>query len=273
VWPAPGSGPAWHLAPDGECGAVTAMAACNNGPTSCNYVFAGAEETFFVLTSPKFYLEGNGPYVLDFDYRKVTDGLPDKATVWLLDDGGNGIITPIAINLPDSPGVSHVSVVMNLDEWWWGNDVKLELILEADTAGNGGAGWLVDNIVVKNDGGWTDVGLAKPGSAGTPELTGTGLLTAGSSNQLALADAAPSSSAVLVFGLNAVWAPFKGGTLVPHPLMLLPLSTNPAGDALLPFVMPPGVSPGTKLYFQIWISDPGASAGFSSSNGVLGWTG
>jgi hypothetical protein len=119
---------------------------------------------------------------------------------------------------------------------------------------------------------WTDLGLAKAGSAGTPVLSGSGPLTAGSANQLGLASAAPGAGATLVFGLSQVAAPFQDGTLVPAPLVLVALSTGPAGSASLPFAWPAGVPAGTELVFQFWIQDAGASHGLSASNGLLGVT-
>jgi len=120
--------------------------------------------------------------------------------------------------------------------------------------------------------GWTKLGGAKPGSLGLPQLSGAGALSVGSDNSLALTDASPSSSAILVFGLNELNAPFKGGTLVPAPLLLLPQVTTASGTVALPFVWPAGVPAGLDLYFQFWITDPGASHGLSASNGLRGLT-
>src|SRR5262245_42319952 len=68
-----GALPAWHLAPAGECGAITAMAACNSGAPACNYGFAGATTTGRLLESPEFPLGTGGPWVIEFDYRKSMD--------------------------------------------------------------------------------------------------------------------------------------------------------------------------------------------------------
>jgi hypothetical protein len=75
-----------------------------------------------------------------------------------------------------------------------------------------------------------------------------------------------------VVGLQQLGAPFKGGVLVPSPLALLSLATDPSGAMTLPFTMPAGAPSGTSFYFQAWISDPGASAGLSASNGLQGIT-
>jgi hypothetical protein len=140
-------------------------------------------------------------------------------------------------------------------------------------AGATGTGIEVDHLQYGTPGPWKDLGFAKAGSQGTPHLTGTGPLTGGSPNQLVLMSAAPSAAATLVVGLTAVLAPFKGGTLVPQPLLLVPLPTNALGGMSLPFVLPGGLPAGTQLHFQHWIQDAGASAGYAASNGLRGTTG
>jgi len=119
---------------------------------------------------------------------------------------------------------------------------------------------------------WTDLGQGKPGATGTPALDGSGPLSALSSNLVELSGGLPSSPATLVFGLQQLDAPFKGGVLVPGPLVLLPLPTDASGKLSLPFTMPAGVPPGTSFYFQAWVSDPAASVGLSASNGLQGVT-
>jgi hypothetical protein len=151
-------------------------------------------------------------------------------------------------------------------------------VLEASYPGAVGAvacyGFSQNNIHLANVGitplPWFNLGHAKAGSAGAPLLTGSGLLSAGSANQIALTQAKPSSPASLVFGLSAINAPFKGGTMVPHPLLLVPLPTNAAGAATLPFVWPAGVPAGLAIYFQFWVTDAGATQGLSASNGLKG---
>jgi len=119
---------------------------------------------------------------------------------------------------------------------------------------------------------WSDLGLAKAGTGGTPHLVGSGPLTAGSANQINLTSAKPSATATLVFGTTTLNAPFKGGTLVPSPLVVVPLATNAAGTMTLPFTWPAGVRPGLTATFQFWIQDAGASNGLSASNGLQGLT-
>ena len=117
---------------------------------------------------------------------------------------------------------------------------------------------------------WTDLGGAKPGSNGTPTLAGSGPLTGGSANQVALGSAAPSSPAHLVLGLTLLGVPFKGGTLVPDPVEIVSLSTSAAGTLSVPFTWPVGIPAGAAVYLQFWIEDAGASHALAASNGLKG---
>ena len=121
---------------------------------------------------------------------------------------------------------------------------------------------------------WLDLGSAKPGSAGEPLLIGTGTLVSddlpgNDPCALLLSSAAPSTTATLVVGFAALDAPFKGGTLVPAPALLLPVATDASGAMTLNFEIPAGVV-GGEVLFQIWIADPGAGQGLSASNGLRG---
>jgi hypothetical protein len=136
-----------------------------------------------------------------------------------------------------------------------------------------GGGLEVDHLQFGTPGPWVNLGFAKAGPGGVPVLAGTGPLTSGSANQLDLSGAAPGVPVTLIVGLTAVNLPFKGGTLVPQPLLYVPLATNGAGKAALPFTLVPGLPAGTALIFQCWIQDPGASHGLSASNGLKGITG
>ena len=116
--------------------------------------------------------------------------------------------------------------------------------------------------------GWFDLGHAKLGSNGTPHLSGTGTLAAGSANQLDLGSAKPSTLCTLVLGSTQIEAPFKGGVLVPNLGSLITLASGPGGALSLPFTMPAGFPSGTTLFFQVWIPDAAATAGYAASNGL-----
>ena len=120
---------------------------------------------------------------------------------------------------------------------------------------------------------WTDLGhgLAS-GSTGAPHLAGTGTLLAGQSVKLVLSGARPLAPAWLVVGLTNLSLPFKGGTLVPNPGIVLLVQTNAVGSLILHGPMPPGTPSGLTRYFQYWIADPGAPAGVSASNALAALT-
>jgi len=135
-----------------------------------------------------------------------------------------------------------------------------------NNAGSSGASYVFDLDLDA----WSDLGGGLAGSAAAPLVAGSGPLTPGSGNSLHLTGALPSSPATLVFGLAPLGAPFKGGTLVPMPWLLVSLATNGSGALSLPFTWPAGAPALAALYFQFWITDPGAPAGLAASNGLEG---
>lgn len=120
---------------------------------------------------------------------------------------------------------------------------------------------------------WTDKGNALAGVAGNPKFAGSGDLSGGSANTLALSRAAPGALAGLVVGLSGLYLPFKGGTLVPAvdvgPVFV---GVGPAGGISLPFTMPAGLPAGTELWMQWAIPDAAAVHGVALSNALLGVT-
>ena len=121
---------------------------------------------------------------------------------------------------------------------------------------------------------WTDLGLGLAGTAGVPQLGGTGTLCAGDDITVGLVGARPSSLAYLVVGAAEVNLPFYGGTLVPAfeaPLgLFLALGTGPAGSLELTDTWPAGIPSGLQLTFQYWIVDPVGPFGFAASNAIRG---
>lgn len=115
---------------------------------------------------------------------------------------------------------------------------------------------------------WADRGHGLPGIHGTPVLSGSGPLTAGSQTTLALSGALENSLAGLIVGNSQALVPFRGGTLVPLPGRLEVLGTDSNGEITLSAAWPGGMSPGTTLLFQYWIMDPVGPFGFSASNAL-----
>jgi hypothetical protein len=117
-----------------------------------------------------------------------------------------------------------------------------------------------------------DGGLAGENSY-APELRGEGPLTAGSPWSLELAIAQRFSPATFVVGLSTLFAPFKGGVLVPNPnLVLGGFQTNGQGQVELQGLWPAGVPSGANVWVQAFVVDAGAPAGLAASNAVRATT-
>ena len=115
---------------------------------------------------------------------------------------------------------------------------------------------------------WFDLGFALPGIDGLPHLSAKGPLTAGSPLSIELTHAAPHEDAYLVIGFSAIFAPYKGGVLVPAFDLLFELPTTPLGEVSLVGHWPAGVPAGLPFVMQFWIDDDAAVAGRAGSNAV-----
>lgn len=261
----------WHVAPDGECGAVTAMAVYNHGPASCDYL---PGPPLFVnlgrLVSPPIALPAAPGFTVEFDYRlQTSSNTLIQARVCRASDPGD--YDEFDAALVQSAQVAHATLMLPDGVHWAGESVRLEFWVVGPWTGTG-FGWMVDNVRITPSA-FQQYGSAKLGSNGFPKLMGTGLLAPGSANTLALSRARPSSPATLVGGSSLLNAPFKGGTMVPMPQALLFLTTNPAGELHLPLTWPSGVPAGLEIFLQYWISDPGALSGLAASNALKGTSG
>jgi len=116
---------------------------------------------------------------------------------------------------------------------------------------------------------WTDIGFGLAGTNGIPGLAGTGSLVAGSTGSVALTSSKPLSQALLLLSLSNTPTPFKGGTLIPVPVVVsINANTDTTGSFMVPFVWPFGVPSLTSLYFQYAIQDPAAPQGVALSNAL-----
>ena len=116
---------------------------------------------------------------------------------------------------------------------------------------------------------WIDLGQALAGEAGPPLLLGKGPLVSEGLITFVLADARASAPVYVIAGLTAISAPFKGGTLVPAPdVVVFGLFTDAWGTLTLPAALPPGLPPGLSLFVQDWIDDPAAAQGFAASPAI-----
>jgi PKD repeat protein len=118
-----------------------------------------------------------------------------------------------------------------------------------------------------------DAGGGLAGSLGQPLLEGWGSLTGGDPVSLTLTNALPNGTAHLIIGFSEINLPFKGGTLVPAPdILLLGIPVDGAGSIVLEDTWPAGIPGGTVTSWQYWIEDGTGPQGFTASNGVSGTT-
>ncbi len=120
---------------------------------------------------------------------------------------------------------------------------------------------------------WVDLGQGKAGFAGVPLLEPAGSLVAGSPLAFEIGQARPSSPVTLVLGLATIYAPFKGGVLVPAPdAVLSGFVTDAAGELLLAGTWPAGVPAAFTFYVQAFVTDAAAVKGLAHTNAVSGTT-
>jgi hypothetical protein len=114
---------------------------------------------------------------------------------------------------------------------------------------------------------WKVLAGGAMGAVDVPNLAGRGALTPGSPARLSVRGASASAPASIIVGLSAANLPFKGGTLVPTPTLIVPLGTNAQGALDLPFAWV-NVPAGINIFVQVWIKDSGAPTGFSATNAL-----
>ena len=134
------------------------------------------------------------------------------------------------------------------------------------------SGWNIDDVRVTGFGTFTPYG---PGCAGTgglvPALDGAGDTSPGGSVTVSLADGLGGSFAFLFLSGNPDATTLSGCTVSLGPLVGTPfvLPLNGLGEASLPAPIPLGFLPGTVLYLQAAVLDPGSGNGFwSLTNGL-----
>lgn len=120
---------------------------------------------------------------------------------------------------------------------------------------------------------YTNLGAAKSDGHVTvlkSPLSGGGTLDgAGALGGLMLRDAPAGAPSGLFVGTKSNPVPFKGGTLLPVPVLLqLTLPTGASGELDLPFAWPAGVPAGFELVFQCAVHDTLSPQGVWLSNGL-----
>jgi hypothetical protein len=123
--------------------------------------------------------------------------------------------------------------------------------------------------------GWDDIGGGQGGDLDEPILYGVGDLLPASLTQVNLFNAQPSSIAGLFLSLGPITpVPFKGGTLTVFPFLdpITILTTDPAGQILVPFPWPAGFPSGSNVFMQYAVQDATAPGGVAMSNALQATT-
>ena len=128
----------------------------------------------------------------------------------------------------------------------------------------------IDAITARSVNGWSSQAAPLSGTLGAPLLSGAGQMSVGQDVVLRLTNALPGGSATLVIGASVLAAPFKGGTLVPNPdLIIAGLPVDGSGTFELSTVWSDGIPAGLTLAAQFWIQDAGAVNGLAATNGIV----
>jgi hypothetical protein len=110
-----------------------------------------------------------------------------------------------------------------------------------------------------------DLGFGGPGTASLSICGGD--LSTGTTADAALTGAAPSATAFLVLSLSSTPTPFKGGTLVPLPVLLQTASsTDASGEIHIPGIA--GGNGPLTVFAQYVITDASQPKGFAFSNAL-----
>ena len=124
---------------------------------------------------------------------------------------------------------------------------------------------LINQLGLWHDRAFADQGLFDQ----PPQLTGGGSLAANSRLVLHLRCEAAAAVVGLVAGLSTVHLPFKGGTLVPAPdIVLAGLVTDDDGEMLFDGHLAAAVPPGFALTLQAFVADPASPSGLVPSNAL-----
>lgn len=115
----------------------------------------------------------------------------------------------------------------------------------------------------------TDLGMGLAGHNGqTPRLSYLGSFCGRTQIVLNLDQARPGGLTFFFGGASTLNAPFKGGTLVPQPSLLMPIGvTSGAGSLSFGAMWGPGLG-AIDFYSQCWIVDPAGPRGMSASNAI-----
>ncbi len=178
--------------------------------------------------------------------------------IWsLVYDGVTATVVERTAELAGSPPINNPTS--------FGEDLDGELyICDQGSLGTNG-----ELFKIVPEGPFTGLGSALAGVNGKPVLWGEGDLTTGSAGALNLRDGARSASGALFVALSEGAVPFKGGTLVAVPIVVIVvIATDVDGELQLAWPSWPAMPSDTTIVFQVALNDAAAVKGVSLSNGL-----
>lgn len=194
-------------------------------------------------------------------------GLP-PTLVYCLAEAADGTLlagTETAAYRLDPGTTTWVDITSNeapVTIWWSAEFVPSANVIRFGTYGRGIWDYALDEPCA-----YEAYGAGLPGNAVT--LDSASATTLGTLHLLQVSGAAPSATAYLVYSTGAASLPFKGGTLLldPNVLLALPFGTDGAGAASVPLLIPadPALA-GLPLHWQVLQN----AGGWRLSNGLQG---
>jgi hypothetical protein len=285
------AGAPWHLAQNGECGAVTRMMACNSGAPGCNY--GGIPGFDGLLLSPEFGSgAGQYPWQISFDYILDIDPTGDQVGIAVTNTSGQLIFDAQTSRFVND-GVLH-TLLLSFNGPSTPFAAAIGIFMAPDGIGDLGRGLLIDNVRISNSlPGQLYCDTLAAGSCpcsgggiwrGCGTSLGAGASLRGNGNPSVSADSfelgvvdAPSGSPTLYFEGSAVAGMTfgdgrlcAGGSLVrlgvqitPSRNSAFPQPNNPPLSVLSP------VTAGATRYYQAIFRDVGGpcGTGFNLTNG------
>ncbi len=112
---------------------------------------------------------------------------------------------------------------------------------------------------------WRVLGEGLMGNADTPNLSGAGDLTPGSTTRFSVRGGAPFAPALLSVGFSSHLLSQTGGMALAPTGLSVSTATNAQGALDLSFSWP-SLPPGLRLTSQVWIEDSAALGGWSTTN-------
>jgi hypothetical protein len=182
-----------------------------------------------------------------------------SASTWIRPGIGDGTFgEPIHVDLP---GYGTRPLIADQDGDGFPDIVGLDTVV--------GDAW----ILYHTGGPWVAAGDGVAGVSGVPALTLSGFPAVGTSIRLTLEAAAPAAPVAIIFGLDEVLMPFKGGVLVPAftpPNGLATIVTSDTSGCLeLATAWPAGIPQGQGIWIQCWVADAAGPAGASATGAAM----